>query len=195
MRKKQNGTIVGLDIGTTKICAIVGEINNGGVDIVGIGSHPSNGLRKGVVVNIESTVNSVRKVVEEAELMTGFAINSVYSGISGAHIKGFNSQGIIVIKNREVSESDVKRVIDASLDDFKRLVREAKHTKIPVYESQRNNVVGIVYSRSVLMGSQANLRELVQPIEFIPESTALDSALSSFRDRGMQIAGAFRNHF
>ncbi|MFH1624788.1 MAG: cell division protein FtsA [Pseudomonadota bacterium] len=127
MGKKQNNTIVGLDIGTTKICAIVGEINNGGVDIVGIGSHPSSGLRKGVVVNIESTVNSLRKVVEEAELMTGFAINSVYSGISGAHIKGFNSQGIIAIKNREVSESDVKRVVDAAKAVAIPLDREVIH--------------------------------------------------------------------
>jgi len=125
--KKHNNIIVGLDIGTTKICAIVGEVNNGSVDIVGIGFCPSEGLRKGVVVNIESTVNSLKKAVEEAELMAGFQISSVYTGISGAHVKGFNSQGIIPIKDREVSEGDVKRVIDAAKAVAIPLDREVIH--------------------------------------------------------------------
>ena len=83
--------VVGLDIGTTKICCIVGSVMNDGVDIVGIGTHPSKGLRKGVVINIESTVNSIRKAVEEAELMAGCEITSVFAGIAGGHIKGLNS--------------------------------------------------------------------------------------------------------
>lgn len=112
MGKKPNNIVVGLDIGTTKICAVVGAITDGHVDIVGIGSCPSQGLRKGVVVNIESTVNSLRKTIEETELMAGIEIDSVYTGISGSHIKGFNSQGIIPIKDREVRKSDVKKVID-----------------------------------------------------------------------------------
>lgn len=111
---RKDTLIVGLDIGTTKICAIVGNVTEEGIDIVGIGTSPSRGLRKGVVINIESTVASIRKAVEEAELMAGCEIKSVYAGIAGGHIKGFNSQGIIAIKNREVSTEDVKRVIDAA---------------------------------------------------------------------------------
>jgi len=116
MRKKgkRENLIVGLDIGTTKICAIVGEINDGGVDIVGIGTHSSKGIRKGVVINIDATVESIRKAVEEAELMAGAEITSVYCGIAGNHIRGFNSHGIVAVKNREVTDSDVKRVIDAA---------------------------------------------------------------------------------
>jgi cell division protein FtsA len=111
---KRENIVVGLDIGTTKICAIVAEVSDGGVDIVGIGTHPSKGLRKGVVINIDATVESIRKAVEEAELMAGVEINSVYCGIAGSHIRGFNSHGIVAVKNREVSENDMKRVIDAA---------------------------------------------------------------------------------
>ena len=106
--------LVGLDIGTTKICAVVGELLDDEINIIGVGSHPSTGLRKGSVVNIESTVDSIRKAVEEAELMAGCDISSVYVGIAGNHIKGFNSHGIIAIKGREITESDVDRVIDAA---------------------------------------------------------------------------------
>lgn len=106
--------IVGLDIGTTKICAVVGEVSSSGIDIVGIGTHPSVGLRKGVVVNIESTVNSIKKAVEEAELMAGCEIRSVYAGIAGGHIKAFNSHGVIAIKSREVTKTDIERVIEAA---------------------------------------------------------------------------------
>jgi cell division protein FtsA len=114
---KDDGLVVGLDIGTTKICAIVGEIaEGGGIDIVGIGIHPSKGLRKGVVVNIENTVESIQKAVHEAELMSGREISSAFVGIAGGHIKGFNSRGVIAIsgKGREVSQQDVNRVIDAA---------------------------------------------------------------------------------
>jgi cell division protein FtsA len=111
--KKEN-LIVGLDIGTTKICAIVGNVTEDGIDIVGIGTSPSSGLRKGVVINIESTVASIRKAINEAELMAGCEIKSVYAGIAGGHIKGINSQGVIAIKNREVAQEDVRRVIDAA---------------------------------------------------------------------------------
>ncbi len=114
MSARRDNLIVGLDIGTTKICAIVGNLTEEGIDIVGIGTSPSRGLRKGVVINIESTVASIRKAVEEAELMAGCEIKSVYAGIAGGHIKGFNSQGVIAIKNREVCADDVKRVIDAA---------------------------------------------------------------------------------
>lgn len=107
--------IVGLDIGTSKVVAIVGEISSEGqIEIVGIGSHRSNGLKKGVVVNIESTVQSIQRAVEEAELMAGCQIHSVYAGIAGSHIRSLNSHGIVAIKDREVFPQDVDRVIDAA---------------------------------------------------------------------------------
>jgi cell division protein FtsA len=110
----QENIIVGLDVGTTKICAVVGEISDKKINIIGIGTHPSIGLRKGVVVNIESTVESIQKAVAEAELMAGCEISSVYAGIAGGHITGFNSRGIVAIKGQEVTKTDVERVIDAA---------------------------------------------------------------------------------
>lgn len=107
--------IVGLDIGTSKVVAIVGAITDeGGLEIVGIGSHPSRGLKKGVVVNIESTVQSIQRAVEEAELMAGCHIHSVYAGIAGSHIRSLNSHGIVAIRDREVYALDLERVIDAA---------------------------------------------------------------------------------
>jgi cell division protein FtsA len=106
--------IVGLDIGTTKICTVVGEVSDNNINIIGIGTHPSVGLRKGVVVNIESTVESIKKAVEEAELMAGCEISSAYVGIAGGHITGFNSHGIIAVKGSEITQHDVDRVIDAA---------------------------------------------------------------------------------
>ena len=114
MSSTRDNLIVGLDIGTTKICAIVGNLTDSGLDIVGIGTSPSKGLRKGVVINIESTVEAIRTALQEAELMAGCEIKSVFVGIAGGHIKGFNSQGVIAIKNREVTRDDVRRVIDAA---------------------------------------------------------------------------------
>jgi len=112
--QRQDNIIVGLDVGTTKICAVVGEAEGNKINIVGIGTHPSIGLRKGVVVNIESTVESIQKAIEEAELMAGCEISSVYAGIAGGHITGFNSRGIVAIKGPEVTKNDVERVIDAA---------------------------------------------------------------------------------
>lgn len=107
--------IVGLDIGTSKVVAIVGEITPEGiVEVVGIGSHPSRGMKKGVVVNIESTVQSIQRAIEEAELMAGCQIHSVYAGIAGSHIRSLNSHGIVAIKDREVFAADLDRVIDAA---------------------------------------------------------------------------------
>ena len=114
-RNNEKNLIVGLDIGTSKVVAIVGEINNSDeIEVVGIGSHPSKGLKRGVVVNIESTVHSIQKAVEEAELMAGCDIHSVYTGIAGSHVRSLNSHGIVAIRDNEVSESDVERVIDAA---------------------------------------------------------------------------------
>jgi cell division protein FtsA len=123
--------VVGLDIGTTKICAIVGEIAEAGpnpvIDIIGIGTAPSNGLRKGVVINIDSTVDSIAKAVEEAELMAGVEISTVYTGIAGGHIKSFNSTGIVAIKDKEIQQGDVQRVIDAAKAVAIPLDREVIH--------------------------------------------------------------------
>ena len=107
--------VVGLDIGTTKICVVVGEVTpDGGVDIIGIGTSPSTGLRKGVVVKIEQTVQSIQKALEEAELMAGCEIRSVYTGIAGSHIKSFNSEGMVAIKDKEVTPMDVERAIETA---------------------------------------------------------------------------------
>lgn len=117
LAKKKVETITGLDIGTTKICAIIGTPSDSGkIDIIGIGTCPSKGLRKGVVVNIDSTVESIRHAVREAELMAGVTIDSVYAGIAGGHIKGFNSRGVVAVssKSHEITENDVGRVIDAA---------------------------------------------------------------------------------
>ena len=107
--------IVGLDIGTSKVVAIVGaSADDGSIEIVGIGSHPSRGMKKGVVVNIESTVQSIQRAVEEAELMAGCEIHSVFAGIAGSHIRSMNSHGIVAIKDREVMQADLERVIEAA---------------------------------------------------------------------------------
>ncbi len=114
MSTRKENLIVGLDIGTTKISAIVGNVTEEGLDIVGIGTSPSKGMRKGVVINIESTVAAIKKALREAELMAGCEIKSVFAGIAGGHIRGVNSQGVIAIRNREVNNDDVRRVIDAA---------------------------------------------------------------------------------
>jgi cell division protein FtsA len=115
MKKAERNLLVGLDIGTSKVVAIVGEVSpQGTVEIVGIGSHPSRGLKKGVVVNIESTVQSIQRAIEEAELMAGCQIHSVYAGIAGSHIRSLNSHGIVAIREKEVTAADVERVIDAA---------------------------------------------------------------------------------
>lgn len=107
--------IVGLDIGTSKVVAVVGEVDvEGVIEVVGIGSHPSRGMKKGVVVDIESTVNAIQRAVEEAELMAGCQIHSVYVGIAGSHIRSMNSHGIVAIKEGEVVQADVERVLDAA---------------------------------------------------------------------------------
>jgi cell division protein FtsA len=111
---KKHSIIVGLDIGTSKVCSAVGEMTEHGVEIIGIGSHGSSGMRKGVVINIDNTVASIKKAVEEAALMAGCEINTVFTGIAGSHIKAFNSHGVVAVKTREVSHRDLDRVLDAA---------------------------------------------------------------------------------
>ncbi len=115
MARESKNLIVGLDIGTSKIVAIVSEISpEGKLEIIGMGSHPSRGLKKGVVVNIESTVNAIQRALEEAELMADCKIREVYTGIAGSHIKSFNSHGMVAIKEKEVSQMDVERVVETA---------------------------------------------------------------------------------
>lgn len=111
---KKNNLIVGLDIGTTKISVVVGESTDDGIDIIGIGSHPSKGLRKGVIVNIESTIDAIKRAVEEAELMAGCDILSVYAGLSGSHIKGINSHGTFSVKEKIITERVIDQVIESA---------------------------------------------------------------------------------
>lgn len=114
-KKTERNLIVGLDIGTSKVAAIVGELSNeGNIEVIGIGSAPSRGLKKGVVVNLESTVQSIQRAIEEAELMAGCQITSVFAGIAGCHIRSLNSHGIVAIKDKEVTQYDIDRVIDSA---------------------------------------------------------------------------------
>ncbi|WP_440940141.1 cell division protein FtsA, partial [Immundisolibacter sp.] len=114
-RKPDKRLIAGMDVGTSKIVTLVGEVTSDGeLEIIGLGSHPSRGLKKGVVVNIESTVASMQRAVEEAELMAGCQIHSVYAGIAGSHVRSLNSNGIVAIRDREVMPADVERVLDAA---------------------------------------------------------------------------------
>lgn len=114
-KKSERNIITGLDIGTSKIVALVGEVTaDGTIELIGIGRHPSRGLKRGVVVDIEATVNSIQRAVQEAELMAGCEVRTVYTGIAGSHIRSLNSHGIVAIRDQEVSQADVERVIDAA---------------------------------------------------------------------------------
>lgn len=119
MAKKQpashSNIVIGLDIGTSKIAAIVGKVKDDStIEVIGMGTHPSKGLKKGVVVNIDSTVESIQRAIDEAERMSGIQVNSVSVGIAGSHINSFNSNGMVAISHQEVQEQDVQRVIDAA---------------------------------------------------------------------------------
>lgn len=113
--RTERNLIVGLDIGTSKVAAIVGELTgDGSIEVIGIGTSPSRGLKKGVVVNLESTVQSIQRAIEEAELMAGCQIKSVFAGIAGSHIRSLNSHGVVAIKDKEVTQYDIDRVIDSA---------------------------------------------------------------------------------
>ncbi|HIJ85711.1 MAG: cell division protein FtsA [Magnetococcales bacterium] len=128
MPKQDQNLIVGLDIGTTKICCVVADLQpDGRLDIIGIGTHSSRGLRKGVVIDIDSTVESMRMAVEEAEMMAGVEINMVYAGIAGGHIKSGNSNGVVATKNNEVTAADIQRVLDAARAQNVPMDREIIH--------------------------------------------------------------------
>ena len=115
LKRSDRNLIVGLDIGTSKVVALVGEVGaDGSIELLGLGSQPSRGLKKGVVVNIESTVQSIQRAVEEAELMAGCEIHSVYAGIAGSHVRSLNSHGVVGVRDKEVTQGDVEHVIDAA---------------------------------------------------------------------------------
>src|SRR5580765_953972 len=115
LKRSERNLIVGLDIGTSKVVALVGEVGpDGSIELLGLGSQPSRGLKKGVVVNIESTVQSIQRAVEEAELMAGCQIHSVYAGIAGSHIRSTNSHGNVAIRDKEVSGFDIQRVLESA---------------------------------------------------------------------------------
>jgi len=115
LKRAERNLIVGLDIGTSKVVSLVGEVGaDGSIELLGLGSQPSRGLKKGVVVNIESTVQSIQRAVEEAELMAGCEIHSVFAGIAGSHVRSLNSHGVVGVRDKEVSHGDVEHVIDAA---------------------------------------------------------------------------------
>lgn len=126
-RKRNSSIIVGLDVGTTKICAIAGEVTEDGIDILSVSSHPSNGLRKGVVIDIEATANSIKKTIFDLEEQTGISARAVYIGIAGSHIKSFSSYGAVGIKGKEVTSEDVERAIDSASAVYVPLDREILH--------------------------------------------------------------------
>ncbi len=114
-KRTDKNLIIGLDIGTSKVVTLVGEVGpDDSIEVIGIGSQPSRGLKKGVVVNIESTVQSIQRSVEEAELMAGCEIHSVFAGIAGSHVRSLNSHGVVAIRDREVTHADVEHVVDAA---------------------------------------------------------------------------------
>ena len=136
--------IVGLDIGTSKIVVIAAEVTSDGkFEIIGMGSHPSSGLKKGVVANIETTVNAIQRALEEVELMANCKIHDVYTGVAGSHIKSFNSHGMVAIKDREVSELDVERVMET-----------AKAVNIPA-----NQQVLHILNQEFIIDGQEDVRE------------------------------------
>ena len=166
--------VVGLDIGTTKICAIIGGINeNGMIEILGVGTTPSKGLRRGVIVNIESTVKSIVTAVESAELMSGREITGVFSGIAGNHIEGINSRGVVAVvgRDREISPEDVDRVIDAGKAIAFPMDREVLHV-IPqefIVDNQRGvrNPIGMMGVRleaevHIITGSVSSAQNIVK---------------------------------
>ncbi len=126
-RKSRGSIIVGLDVGTTKICAILGEVTGDGISILAVSSHLSTGLKKGIVIDIEATANSIKRAVSEVEEQTGIEVREVYVGIAGSHIKSFNSYGTVGVKGKEVTREDVERAIDSASAVYVPLDREVLH--------------------------------------------------------------------
>ena len=203
--RKREAVIVGLDIGTTKTCAIVAEVRENGVDIIGIGSHPSEGLRKGVVVNIESTVESIKRAVEEAERTSGCEIRSVYVGIGGGHIRGQNSLGIVAVKGREVADDDVERATDAARAIAIPLDRQILHTLSQYYlvdeQDGIRDPVGMAGVRleakvHVVTGAVTSIQNIIKSVnrvgldinEIVLEQIAASEAVLSDDEKALGVA-------
>ncbi|MDP6178517.1 MAG: cell division protein FtsA [Desulfatiglandales bacterium] len=197
--------IVGLDIGTTKICAVVGEVLPTGVEIIGIGSHPSEGLRKGVVINIERTVNSIKEAIEEAETMAGCEISSVYAGVAGGHIKGFNSHGVIALKEKEVTKKDIERVIEAASAVAIPMDREVIHILTQEYVvDEQDGIVDPLGMSGVRMEAKIHIvtgavtsaqniikcanRAGLDVYDIVLESLASSEAVLSDEERGLGVS-------
>ncbi len=192
--------LAGLDIGTTKVCAVIGRLNEyGSVDILGIGVTPSKGLRKGVVVNIESTVQSVATAIEKAELMAGIEVKSVFSGIAGGHIEGKNSKGVVAVSSRggEITEVEVARVIDAAKAIALPMEREVIHV-LPhefIVDSQKGikdpigmNGVRLEAEVHIVTGAVASAQNIVKSVNragYVVDDIVLEplaSALATLKD-------------
>ncbi len=197
--------IVGLDIGTTKICAVVGEVLPTGIEIIGIGSHPSEGLRKGVVINIERTVNSIKEAIEEAETMAGCEISSVYAGVAGGHIKGFNSHGVIALKEKEVTKKDIERVIEAASAVAIPMDREVIHILTQEYVvDEQDGIVDPLGMSGVRMEAKIHIvtgavtsaqniikcanRAGLDVYDIVLESLASSEAVLSDEERGLGVS-------
>ncbi len=139
-RKNSSLPIVGLDIGTTKVSVVVGELDlDGEIEIIGVGNHPSRGLKRGVVVNIEQTVDSIQKAVEKAERMSGHRIEKVMVGIAGGHIKGMNGHGMVTLRDKEVTPKDIERVIESANALLIPAEREIIHAIVRDYRVDRES--------------------------------------------------------
>ncbi len=167
-------TVVGLDIGTSKIAALVGTVNSAReIDIVGVGLSPSRGLRKGVIIDINSTVDSIRSAIQEAELVSGFKINSVCAGIAGSHIKSLNSQGIVSIREGEVSQRDIRRAVDAArtvkIDSGHRILHELPQEFIIDGQEGITHPIGMSGTRlevwvHMVLGAQSAIQNIVKSV-------------------------------
>lgn len=204
MSKKAN-MLVGLDIGTTKTCIVMGDITEAGIEIIGIGTCPSNGMRKGMVVNIESTVESIKKAVDLAERESGYTIRSVYTGIAGTHIRGQNSLGIVQVKDREIDEDDMERAIEAAKAVAVPMDREILHT-VPqnfVVDDQDGirNPVGISGVRleanvHIVTGAITSIQNIVNVVnkvgldidEIVLEQLAASEAVLSNDEKDLGVA-------
>jgi cell division protein FtsA len=202
---RKGRTIVGLDIGTTKVCAVVGEMKPEGIDIIGIGSSPSEGLRKGVVVNIDNTMEAIRKAVEEAETVSDCDIRGVYAGVSGSHIKSFNNQGMVVIRGNEVEDGDVQKVIEAAKAIPMTTDREVLHI-LPQYyvvddQDGIKDPIGMSGVRlevnvHIVTGAATSVQNVIRSVngvgldihEVVPEQLASSEAVLSSDEKELGVA-------